>query len=40
MRQLEDEEMLTDHWIYKEETLARFGIYLNNEVTSEPEEEE
>jgi hypothetical protein len=38
-RQLEDEEMLTDHWIYKDKILPKFGIYLNNEVNPAPEEE-
>jgi hypothetical protein len=39
MRRLEDEEMLTDHWVFKDKKLDRLGIYLNNEVGSEPEKE-
>jgi hypothetical protein len=39
MRRLEDEEMLTDHWVFKAKMLDRLGIHINNEVTSEPEEE-
>jgi hypothetical protein len=29
LRKLEDDEMLTDHWVYKEEKLKALQLYLN-----------